>query len=47
MVDVVSDALSQNSVTAPIREMCLRMMVITPLLKQILEAQVGAMKEEH
>ena len=45
--NVVANALSRKVVTAPIRDICMRMKVITPLLEQIQEAQVEAMKEEH
>ena len=36
--NVVADALSHKTTTAPIRDICLRMTVITPLLEQIREA---------
>ena len=42
-----ADALSRKAVTTLIRDICLRMNVITPLLEQIREAQGEAMKEEH
>lgn len=45
-VNVMADALIRKAVTAPIRDIMM-MTMITPLLKQIREAQVGAMKEEH
>ena len=44
--NVVVDALSPKVVVALIRDVCLRMTVITPLLERIREAQVEAMKEE-
>ena len=43
--NVVADALSRKA--APIRDVCMRMTVVTPLLEQIREAQQEAMKEEH
>lgn len=43
--NVVADALSRKAFVAPIRDICLRMIVIT--LHQIREAYVEAMKEEH
>ena len=46
-VNVVDDALSCKVATAPIRNVCLRMTMITPLLEHIQEAQVEAMMEEH
>ena len=45
--NVVPDALSRKSVAAPIRDICLRMIVITPLLEQIREAHVEGLKEER
>ena len=36
--NVVADALSRKEVAALIRDICLRMTVITPLLEQIREA---------
>ena len=36
--NVVADALSRKAVAALIRDICLRMTVITPLLEQIKEA---------
>ena len=42
---VMADALSRK--VAPIRDICLRKTVVTPLLEQIPEAQQEAMKEEH
>ena len=44
---MVANALNWKAATAPIKDECLRMTVITPLLEQIQEAQVKAMKEEH
>ena len=38
--NVVADALSRKVSAAPIRDLCLRMSVNTPLLEQIREAQV-------
>ena len=43
--NVVADALSRKA--APIRDVCMRLTVVTPLLEQIREAQQEAIKEEH
>ena len=45
--NVVDDALIHKVVAAPIRDLWLRMIVITPLWEQIREAQIEAMKEKH
>ena len=45
--NVVADALSRKVSAAPIRYLCLRMTVITPLLERIREAQVEGLKEER
>ena len=45
--NVVVNALSHKLVTAPIRYICMRMTLITPLVDLILEARVEDMKEEH
>ena len=45
--NVVVVALSRKVATIPIRDLFLRMMVITQLLEWIRIAQVEAMKEEH
>ena len=45
--NVVANALNRKAVVDPIRDICLRMTLITPLLERIREAQVEAMKEEH
>ena len=45
--NVVADALSSKLMAAPIRDICMRMKVITPLLEQIREAQVEGLKEER
>ena len=42
--NVVADALSRKVVMAPIRDICMRMKVITPLLEQIRDE---ATNEEH
>ena len=47
ITSIVADALSCKAIATLIKDMCLRMTVITPLLEQIREAQVEAMKEEH
>ena len=44
--NVVADALSRKAVAASIRDICLRMTVITPLLEQIREAPIEGLKEE-
>ena len=43
--NVVADALSRKA--APIRDVCMRITVVTPLLEQIRGAQQEAIKEEH
>ena len=43
----MADALSRKAVVAPIRDICLRMTVMTPFLEQIREAQVKGLKEER
>ena len=43
--NVVADALSRK--VAPVRDICMRMTVVTPLLERIRETQQEAMKEEH
>ena len=45
--NVVANTLSRKVVAAPIRDICLRMKVITPLLEQIKEARVASLKEER
>lgn len=45
--NVVADALSRKVSAAPIRDLCLRMTAITPLLERIKEAQVEGFKEER
>ena len=45
--NAVADALNRKAVASPIRDICLRMTVITPLLERIREAQVKGMKEER
>ena len=44
---MVVDAFICKAVTDLIRNLCLRMTMITLLLERIREAQVDAMKEEH
>ena len=44
--NVLADVLSCKVVTVPIRDVCLRMTVINPLLEQIRVAQVDPMKVE-
>ena len=44
---MVTDDLSCKAVTTPIRDICMRMKMITPLLDQVREAQVETTKEEH
>lgn len=45
--NVVVDALICKEISAPIRALCLRMTIVTPLLEQIREAWVKAIKEEY
>ena len=45
--NVLADAISRKEFVAPIRDIRLRMIMVTPLLERIREAQVEAMKEEH
>ena len=45
--NVAANAFSRKVVVASISDVCLRMMVIPPLLEQIREAQIEAMKEKH
>ena len=45
--NIVHDALSRKIAIAPIRDVCMRITVITPLLESIREARVEAIKEEH
>ena len=45
--NVVVDALIRKAVTTLIRDIFLRMTVISPLLEQIREAHIEAMKEKH
>ena len=45
--NVVADALSRNVGSAPIRDVCMRMNVMTPFLEIIKEAQSEAIKEEN
>ena len=42
--NVVVDALSRNTASALIRDVCLRMIVISPLLDMIKEARVEGLK---
>ena len=44
---MVADALSCKAVTTLVRDVCVRMTMITPILEKIQEDQVEAMKEEH
>lgn len=41
------DVLSHKATSAHIRDLCLRMRIVTPLLEQIREAHVEATNEEH
>ena len=45
--NVVTDALSRKTTTTFIRDLCMRMTMITLLLEHICEAQVEALKEEY
>ena len=44
---MVVDALSHKAASAPIRDVCLRMTVISPLLDMIKEARVEGLKREN
>ena len=44
---MVADSLSRKAAGTSIKDVCLNMTVITPLLEQIREAQVEAMQEEY
>ncbi|KAI3522051.1 hypothetical protein L1887_11529 [Cichorium endivia] len=46
-VNVVADALSRKVMGAPLRGICLRMTIVTPLLELIREAQLEASKSEN
>ena len=45
--NVVVDALSRRATSSPIRYLCLRMTIGTPMLDMIRRAQVNAIKEEN
>ena len=45
--NVVVDGLSRRVESAPIRDVCMRMIVMTPILNTIQEAQVEAMRPEN
>ena len=45
--NVVADSLSRKTEGSPIRDMCMRMTVIFPLLDMIREAQVEGTKKEN
>mgnify|MGYP001549209286 CR=1 FL=1 len=45
--NVVADALSRRADSAPIRDVCMRMTVMTPVLDTIREAQVEAVRSEN
>ena len=45
--NVVADALSRKTICAPLRGLCLRMTVVTPLLEMIGKPQFEAVKEEN
>lgn len=45
--NVVADSLSRRAESAPIRDMCMRMTVMTLVLDTIREAQVEAMRPEN
>ena len=45
--NVVADDLSRKTASASIRDVCLRMTVISPLLDMIKEAQVEGLKREN
>ena len=45
--NVVADALSRRAESAPIRDICMRMTVMTPVLDTIREAQEKAVRPEN
>ena len=45
--NVVADALSRKAASAPIRDVCLRITVISPLLDMIKEGQVEGLKKDN
>ena len=45
--NVAANALSRRLVNTLIRDMCLRITVVTPILKMIRDAQSEAIKEEN
>ena len=45
--NVVADALSRKTERSPIRDICMRMTMISPLLDMIKEAQVKGAKKEN
>ena len=45
--NVVADALSRRAESAPIRDVCLRMTVMTPILDTIRDTQAEAVKLEN
>ncbi|CAH1446826.1 unnamed protein product [Lactuca virosa] len=45
--NVVADALSRRTDSIPIRDVCMRMTVMTPVLDIIREAQVEAVRPEN
>ena len=45
--NVVADALSRRAESAPLRDVCMRLTVMTPVLDTIREAQVEAMRPEN
>ena len=45
--NVVANALSRKTVSTPIKDVWLRMMVISPLLDMIKKAQVEGLKKDN
>ena len=45
--NMVADALSRRAPSAPTRDMCMRMTVMTPVLDTIREAHAVAMRPEN
>lgn len=45
--NVVADALSHRAESAPIRDICMRITVMTPVLDTIREAQAEAVRPEN
>ena len=44
--NVVADALGHKAMSAPIRDICMRMVIVSPLLELIKKAQMKGLKRE-